>query len=251
MVILLAACAPPILGIVGASNFVVETAGTTSTGKTTVQRLGASVWGCPDERAEASCLHTWDTTRVWVERVGGLLDGLPLILDDTKRVFASLPKDQARSMAALEEYLAAAQPEDKHYLFKSRKTANSPLTTLTITKKVKAWAAAINLKGNFGAHTLRKTWTYHQRREFGVSWEILAKRLNHSSPSVTRRYLGVQDEEVEQVLMATGSSVPSSSSRRRWPSGRTSSAVSTPTMASHRRHTSTNSRRAAASPPPT
>jgi len=98
MVILLAACAPPILGIVGASNFVVETAGTTSTGKTTVQRLGASVWGCPDERAEASCLHTWDTTRVWVERVGGLLDGLPLILDDTKRVFASLPKDQARSM---------------------------------------------------------------------------------------------------------------------------------------------------------
>ncbi len=86
-------------------------------------------------------------------------------------------------VAALEEYLAFAQPEDRHYLFKSRKTANSPLTTLTVTKKVKAWAAAINLKGNFGAHTLRKTWTYHQRREFGVSWEVLAKRLNHSSPS--------------------------------------------------------------------
>ncbi len=98
MVILLAASAPPLLSIIGASNFVVETAGTTSTGKTSVQRLAASVWGCPDERAEASCLHTWDTTRVWVERVGGLLDGLPLILDDTKRLFASLPKDQARSM---------------------------------------------------------------------------------------------------------------------------------------------------------
>ena len=98
LVILIAACAPPLLSIIGASNFVVETAGTTSTGKTSVQRLAASVWGCPDERAEASCLHTWDTTRVWVERVGGLLDGLPLILDDTKRVFSSLPKDQARTM---------------------------------------------------------------------------------------------------------------------------------------------------------
>lgn len=104
-------------------------------------------------------------------------------------------------VAALEEYLAIAQPEDRHYLFKSRKTANSPLTTLTVTKKVKAWTAAINLKGNFGAHTLRKTWAYHQRKTFGVSWEILAKRLNHSSPSVTRRYMGVQDEEVEEVLM--------------------------------------------------
>lgn len=104
-------------------------------------------------------------------------------------------------VTALEEYFAAVNPDDEHFLFKSRKTANSPLTTLTVTKKVKAWAAALNLKGNFGAHTLRKTWTYHQRREFGVSWEVLAKRLNHSSPSVTRRYLGVQDEEVEEVLM--------------------------------------------------
>ena len=72
---------------------------------------------------------------------------------------------------------------------------------MTVTKKVKAWADAINLKGNFGAHTLRKTWAYHQRKTFGVSWEILAKRLNHSSPSVTRRYMGVQEEEVEEVLM--------------------------------------------------
>ena len=97
-VILLAACAPPLLHVIGASNFVVETAGITSTGKTTVQRLAASVWGCPDERSEASVLYTWDTTRVWVERVAGLLNGLPLILDDTKRVFSSLPKDQARAM---------------------------------------------------------------------------------------------------------------------------------------------------------
>lgn len=98
LVILLASLVPPLLEVIGASNFVVETAGTTSTGKTTVQRLAASVWGCPDERSEASCLYTWDTTRVWVERTAGLLNGLPLILDDTKRVFSSLPKEQARAM---------------------------------------------------------------------------------------------------------------------------------------------------------
>ncbi|MYL85429.1 DUF927 domain-containing protein, partial [Desulfovibrio aerotolerans] len=97
-VILLAACSPPMLTLIGASNFVVETAGVTSTGKTTVQRFAASVWGCPDERAEASVLHTWDMTRIWVERIGGLLNGLPLILDDTKRVFSSLPQKEARAL---------------------------------------------------------------------------------------------------------------------------------------------------------
>lgn len=104
-------------------------------------------------------------------------------------------------MLVLDEYLNSVQAKDEDFLFKSRKTHNSPLETLTVTKKVKSWTSAINLKGNYGAHTLRKTWTYHQRREFGVSWEVLAKRLNHSSPSVTRRYLGIQDEEVEQVLL--------------------------------------------------
>ena len=34
-----------------------------------------------------------------------------------------------------------------------------------------------------------------------MSREVLAKRLNHSSPSITRRYLGIQEEEVEEILL--------------------------------------------------
>lgn len=98
LVIFLAACVPPLLEILGASNFVVETAGVTSTGKTTALRLAASVWGCPDERAEASVLHTWDVTPVWIERAAGILNGLPLILDDTKRVFSKLSEKEAISL---------------------------------------------------------------------------------------------------------------------------------------------------------
>lgn len=87
------------------------------------------------------------------------------------------------------------------YLFKSRTGYNYPLTTYAVTHYVQGWCDEIRLKGNFGAHTLRKTWCYQQRKQFGVSWEVLAKRLNHSSPSVTRRYMGVQAEEVEEVLL--------------------------------------------------
>jgi len=104
-------------------------------------------------------------------------------------------------LAAFKDYTVTAAPEAGHYLFRSRKGRNYPLTTYAVTGMVKRWAAAINLKGNFGAHTLRKTWCYQMRKEYGVSWEVLAKRLNHSTPAVTRRYLGIQDEEVEEILL--------------------------------------------------
>lgn len=102
---------------------------------------------------------------------------------------------------ALSAYLKTEDLNDRWFLFKSRKGSNAPLTTFRVTRLVKLWADAIGLKGNYGAHTLRKTFSYIQRVHFGVSWEVLSQRLNHSSPSVTRRYLGVQKEEVESILL--------------------------------------------------
>ena len=105
--------------------------------------------------------------------------------------------------AALQDHFTSIELVDGHFLYKSRKGKNYPLTTYAVTQMVQRWCDAVNLSGNYGAHTLRKTWCYHQRKTFGVSWEVLAKRLNHSSPSITRRYLGVQEEEVEEILLNT------------------------------------------------
>ena len=102
---------------------------------------------------------------------------------------------------ALDDYLKTIEAKDELFLFKSRKGSNAPLTTYAVTMYVQQWCDAINLHINAGAHTLRKTWCYHQRKTYGTSWEVIAKRLNHSSPSITRRYIGVKEEEVEEVLM--------------------------------------------------
>ncbi|WP_415713218.1 tyrosine-type recombinase/integrase [Maridesulfovibrio sp.] len=115
-----------------------------------------------------------------------------------KQNVAIINKEIAESF---QNYLEHYEPEEEHFIFKSRKGANYPITTYRVTGLLKEWTAAINLKGNYGAHSLRKTFCYHQRVHFGVSWELLSKRLNHSSPSVTRRYIGVQDEEVESILL--------------------------------------------------
>jgi len=126
-------------------------------------------------------------------------DRIPIIEKKTGKENVLMINSEIK--AALDIYLSTAQPKEEHYLFKSRKGRNYPLTTYAVTMMVKRWAEDLNIKGNFGAHTLRKTWCYFQRKQYGVSWEVIAKRLNHSSPSVTRRYLGIQDEEVEQVLL--------------------------------------------------
>jgi len=76
---------PPLVRILGAPNFTVSFAGSTSQGKTTVLRVAASLWGGPDERQAGSLVGTWDATRVWIERAASVFNDLPLLLDDTKR----------------------------------------------------------------------------------------------------------------------------------------------------------------------
>lgn len=74
-------------------NFILDLSGTTSQGKTTALRFAASAWGLPDERS-GGVVGSWGSTRVWIERVSGLLGDLPLLLDDTRR--ARRPEDVAR-----------------------------------------------------------------------------------------------------------------------------------------------------------
>lgn len=83
---LYAALVPPLMALVPElPGFTVDWSGTTSQGKTTALRLAASAWGCPDERSAETVLHTWDASATWIERTASLCDGLPLLLDDTKR----------------------------------------------------------------------------------------------------------------------------------------------------------------------
>jgi site-specific recombinase XerD len=54
------------------------------------------------------------------------------------------------------------------------------------------------LKGNYGNHSLRKTWWY-QARMNGIPLEIIQHKLNHSSLAVTSRYLGITADEIAEA----------------------------------------------------
>jgi site-specific recombinase XerD len=58
---------------------------------------------------------------------------------------------------------------------------------------------AVGLRGNYGTHTLRKTWGYHARLN-GVPLELIMHRFNHNNLAYTKRYLGITDDELEAVV---------------------------------------------------
>lgn len=57
----------------------------------------------------------------------------------------------------------------------------------------------VGLSGNYGTHSLRKTWGYHARIN-GVDLALIMHKLNHNSIAYTKRYLGITDDELEEIV---------------------------------------------------
>jgi len=89
--------AAPLLEILKAPSFAIDLSYQTSSGKTTALRVAASVWGNPDERAQTSMIRSWGGTQIGIERIASIMNGLPLILDDTKRARVYAGKSTATS----------------------------------------------------------------------------------------------------------------------------------------------------------
>ncbi len=79
-------------------------------------------------------------------------------------------------------------------LFPSRKGCGA-ITTRSAHKIIKTTLREQGIKGNFGTHSLRKTFGYH-RYNNGVKLETLQKVFNHGSSTVTLRYIGITREVI-------------------------------------------------------
>jgi integrase len=81
---------------------------------------------------------------------------------------------------------------DEEYLFQSRKGQNKPISRVQAYRILNSAAEHIGLQ-EIGTHTLRKTfgyWHYKQYKDVALLQEI----FNHSSPSVTLRYIGINED---------------------------------------------------------
>ena len=62
-------------------------------------------------------------------------------------------------------------------------------------------AKAVGIKENIGTHTLRKTFGYHAYNN-GYDITLIQKLFNHSSPAVTLRYIGITQDEMDDVYLS-------------------------------------------------
>ncbi len=145
-------------------------------------------------------LRTGDLLRLKVKDVRFTNPEASIFIIEQKTKKKNVLKINKMVFKSLQTYLDIVNPEDDDYLFASRK-GGTALTIPSVNRLIKSWTDQVNLKGRYGAHTLRKTWGYIQRMQFGTPFEVICKRYLHSNPAVTMRYLGIQDKEVDDILL--------------------------------------------------
>ena len=99
----------------------------------------------------------------------------------------------------IQEYIAAHHLKQDDYLVQSRKGENQPLSRIQAYCVLRTAAKACGINSSIGTHTMRKTfgyWHYKQHRDIAV----LQYLFGHSAPSVTLRYIGIEEELVEPLL---------------------------------------------------
>jgi integrase len=145
-------------------------------------------------------LRASDLLRITIGQVRGLKAGdeIEIIEKKTKkRRRITLNDEVINAIGRLLDLLGSRHCDDDR-LFQGQR---GPMTVNTVTRLVKHWCAAINLDGNFGSHTMRKTFGYHQRTRLNTSIPELMVMFNHSNQRQTLDYLCVQAEEIHEAYM--------------------------------------------------
>ncbi len=89
--------------------------------------------------------------------------------------------------------------EMEDWIFPSRKKNGGlkPISRIAAWQMINKYCKNAGIKENVGTHTLRKTFGYHQYKN-GTDIAMLQKMLNHSSPKITLRYIGIEREEMNE-----------------------------------------------------
>lgn len=137
-------------------------------------------------------------------------DVLPLRVRDVRNkdhVWATESKTRKKRKILILESLKAdiyaytKDMKEDDYLFKSKRT-NKPISRIQAYRILKEAAAACGLE-EIGTHTLRKTFGYHFYQRTKDIAE-LQRILNHSSPSITMRYIGIDEDTTRAAYKVFG-----------------------------------------------
>lgn len=85
------------------------------------------------------------------------------------------------------------------YIFSGRRAGDKPLDRSQAYRIINDAARAVGITDKIGTHTLRKTFGFHfYQKTKDVA--LLQYLFNHSSPSVTLRYIGINQDIADRAL---------------------------------------------------
>ncbi|HJF34487.1 MAG TPA: site-specific integrase [Clostridium perfringens] len=96
----------------------------------------------------------------------------------------------------IKEYTQDKEPNE--FLIKSRNGYNKPIDRARAFQILKDIAQIFNIE-SLGCHSMRKTFGYHYYKQT-KDIATLQKIYNHSSPSITLRYIGIVQDEIDKAF---------------------------------------------------
>jgi integrase len=102
-----------------------------------------------------------------------------------------------KGVEVIQNLLRSRSFEPEEFLFFSR--WGERLGVPEVSRKVKGWCQDIRLDGNYGSHSLRKTWGFWQYKR-GTPIPLLMEAFGHQTQRQTMAYLGIQAMEVAQIF---------------------------------------------------
>jgi len=96
----------------------------------------------------------------------------------------------------LDNYVKTQHLVSDDYLFHSQK--GGYLGRIQIYRVLKDAATVMGIE-NFGTHSLRKTWGYWTYKISKYNIGLIMDTFNHSSPSITLRYIGINQDQKDEL----------------------------------------------------
>ncbi len=88
--------------------------------------------------------------------------------------------------------------KDLDYLIKSRKGKNSPIGRTQAYRIIRELGEMYGIE-DLGTHSMRKTFGYHYYKKT-KDIALLQKIFNHSSPNITLRYIGIEQDVIMKAM---------------------------------------------------
>ena len=104
-------------------------------------------------------------------------------------------------LTALALYFGGDKGEPDGFLFPNNRKDNAAIGRVQAWRIVKEAARAVHVTGCISPYSLRKTLGYHAWQA-GTAAILLMDIYNHSSFEITKRYLGISQDERDQVYLS-------------------------------------------------